>query len=413
MPKFNPKQNEFIRNANRRWNFKIGAVRSGKSYTDIAFTIPYRLRKVKDLPGLNVILGVSKETIESNVLQPMREIYTDEIVGTINSRNIAIICGVPVYCLGAEKINQVSKLQGKSIKYCYGDEVAAWHKDVFSMLESRLDKPYSCFDGACNPEYPTHWLKQFLDKPDIDAYIQHYTIYDNPTLTKDFVKNLENEYRGSVFYERYILGRWVAAEGIIYRQFADNTGLFVVDKAPQLPIVAVGLDYGAGQSKTTMKAVGFDYGFKNVYILAEKDVDGVYDPDSLYKKFHEFYNAVVQGFGKVSYVFGDWGGLGNTLNKGLYVYCRKNGIPVKVEDCTKGTILERIELTQKLMAERRLFILKTCPNMIRAFQEALWSGKQPDTRLDDGTTDIDSLDAFEYALFPFEEYLLKAVKYGN
>ena len=114
--------------------------------------IPSRLRERKDLPGLNVILGVSKETIERNVLQPMREIYTGGVVGTINNRNIAMVCGVPVYCLGASKANQVAMLQGMSIKYCYGDECATYNPDVFNMLKSRLDKPYSRFDGACNPE---------------------------------------------------------------------------------------------------------------------------------------------------------------------------------------------------------------------------------------------------------------------
>ncbi len=219
MPILNPKQNEYIKNANRRWNLKIGAVRSGKSFVDIVCVIPSRLRAVKDKAGLNVILGVSRETIESNVLQPMREIYTEKIVGTINGRNIAQICGVPVYCLGAEKRSQVSKLQGKSIKYCYGDEIAKWHQEVFTMLESRLDKPYSCFDGSCNPESPNHWLKKFIDKPDIDAYIQKYNIFDNPTLTKDFIDNLCKEYAGLVYYNRYIMGEWTMAEGLIYPMY--------------------------------------------------------------------------------------------------------------------------------------------------------------------------------------------------
>lgn len=71
------KQNEYIVNATHRWNIKSGAVRSGKSYVDTAFVIPFRIRERAGLPGLNVILGVSKESIERNVLQPMREIYTD------------------------------------------------------------------------------------------------------------------------------------------------------------------------------------------------------------------------------------------------------------------------------------------------------------------------------------------------
>lgn len=217
--KFSKMQNEFIRNATHRYNMKIGAVRSGKSFVDIAYMIPFRLRLLKDKPGLNVILGVSKETIERDVLQPMREIYTDTIVGTINQRNIAYVCGVPVYCLGAEKVSQVSKIQGSSIKYCYGDEIAKWSPEVFAMLQSRLDKEYSCFDGACNPEYPGHWLKEFIDRDDIDTYIQKYTLFDNPFLPEKFVEDLCKEYAGTVYYGRYVDGEWTLAEGLIYPMY--------------------------------------------------------------------------------------------------------------------------------------------------------------------------------------------------
>jgi hypothetical protein len=93
----------------------------------------------------------------------MREMYTDRLVGTINGRNIARICGEDVYCLGAEKISQVAKIQGMSVKYCYGDEIAKWNPEIFAMLQSRLDKPYSMFDGSCNPESPNHWLKEFIE----------------------------------------------------------------------------------------------------------------------------------------------------------------------------------------------------------------------------------------------------------
>lgn len=221
---FSEKQNEFIRKSNHRYNLKVGAVRSGKSYADIAYTIPARLRAVKDKDGLNFIIGVSKETIERNVLQPMREIYTEAIVGTINSRNIAYVCGVPVYCIGAEKVSQIGKIQGSSIKYCYGDEIAKWNQEIFTMLQSRLDKPYSCFDGACNPEYPGHWLKQFIDREDIDIYIQHYTIFDNPFLSKKFIENLCKEYAGTVYYRRFIEGEWALAEGLIYPMYENAKG---------------------------------------------------------------------------------------------------------------------------------------------------------------------------------------------
>ncbi len=70
---------------------------------DTAFVVPFRIRERTGKSGLNVILGVSKESIERNVLQPMREIYTEELIGQINNRNMAMICGEEVYCLGAEK----------------------------------------------------------------------------------------------------------------------------------------------------------------------------------------------------------------------------------------------------------------------------------------------------------------------
>ena len=243
------KQNEYIVNATHRWNIKSGAVRSGKSYVDTAFVVPFRIRERAGKPGLNVILGVSKESIERNVLQPMREIYTDALIGTINSRNVARICGEDVYCLGAEKISQVAKIQGSSIKYCYGDEIAKWNKEVFQMLKSRLDKPYSCFDGSCNPEHPTHWLKEFLDNEELDIYLQQYTIFDNPFLDPDFVEQLCKEYEGTIYYDRLILGLWKRAEGAIYIKFADNPDGFVksADKE-HISRIDIGIDFGGNGS---------------------------------------------------------------------------------------------------------------------------------------------------------------------
>ena len=235
------KQNEYIRSANARWNLKIGAVRSGKSYVDVACMIPTRIRQRIGKPGLTVIMGVSQGTIERNVLQPMREIYTSELVGAINNENMAQLFGETVYCLGAEKKSQVAKILGSSIKYCYGDEIAKWNKEVFEVLKSRLDKDYSCFDGACNPESPNHWLKEFIDDSELDAYIQKYKIFDNKYLPKAYVDNLCKEYSGTVYYDRYILGEWALAEGLIYPMYKDA----LVDSIDgDITDYCVSIDYG-------------------------------------------------------------------------------------------------------------------------------------------------------------------------
>jgi PBSX family phage terminase large subunit len=235
-----PKQIEFARYGNHRWNFKGGATRSGKTYLDFKWIIPMRIRERAGKDGLSVILGVTKSTIERNVLEPMRNLYGDKLVGAISSDNTAWIFGEKCYCLGAEKVSQVSKIRGASIKYCYGDEVADWSEEVFSLLKSRLDKEYSCFDGTYNPQYPNHWLKRFLDS-DADIFSQEYTIDDNPFLPPTFVENLKKEYAGTVFYDRYILGKWTLAEGLIYPMFNDSC---IVDELPETGEYYISCDYG-------------------------------------------------------------------------------------------------------------------------------------------------------------------------
>jgi PBSX family phage terminase large subunit len=169
----------------------------------------------------------------------MRKIYCDGLVGTISSDNTVMLFGEKCYALGAEKVTQVSKLRGASIKYCYGDEVADWSEEVFAMLKSRLDKDYSCFDGTYNPQYPGHWLKKFLDS-DADIFSQIYTIDDNPFLSDSFKENLKREYAGTVHYERYILGKWVLAEGLVYNFTEGN----ITDDAPTDGEYYISVDYG-------------------------------------------------------------------------------------------------------------------------------------------------------------------------
>jgi len=415
------KQKEFIRNAHHRFNLKVGARRCGKTYLDNLYIIPKRIIERKGLDGLYCIFGVSKGTIERNVLQPLRQIYGKNLVGNISSDNTARIFGEQVYCLGCEKINQVSKIQGTSIKYAYGDEIAKWNQEVFVMIQASLDKDYSCFDGALNPENNSHWLKKdFIDQIEekgLDVYVQHYTIFDNPFLSKEFVDNLCKEYAGTVYYDRLILGQWKNAEGIIYRQFADNPSQYITDEAMDengnkinFMIISIGIDYGANTSTTRFICNGITPYFREVWALDEKKIEGVYSPDILYEKFVEFYNEIIQQYGKVTHCFADYGALGQVLTYGLNKHLRQNGILLKVDDCVKGRIVDRIELDCQLFGLSKRKILRKCKGLIEAYTEALWNDKVQDERLDDGTTDIDSLDANEYSYFSFYDKFMMNIK---
>ncbi len=250
MIEFSQMQKEVWRNTIRkqhRWNISLGATRSGKTYLDY-FKIPYRIRKAST-DGLILLLGNTKGTLDRNILEPLRNIWTSALVGNIGSDNKVTLFGRECYALGADKVNQVSKLQGAGLSYCYGDEVTTWAEPVFQMLKSRLDKPGACFDGTCNPDNPNHWFKRFLDS-DADIYQTLFTIDDNPFLEPSFVQALKSEYAGTVYYERFILGRWALAEGRVYDMFSRKK--HVVSSNDRLyTAYYISMDYGT-QNPTAM-----------------------------------------------------------------------------------------------------------------------------------------------------------------
>ena len=240
------KQKEFWCAPFHRWNVKHGATRTGKTYLDY-FTIPRRIRERMGCEGLVVLLGNTKGTLQRNVIEPMQEIYGASVISSIRSDNTATIFGERVHCLGADSKKHVDRLRGTSIKYCYGDEVVTWEQEVFEMLKSRLDKPYSCFDGTCNPGSPGHWFKEFLDS-DADIFQQSYRLDDNPFLDPTVAAQLKKEHAGTVFYNRYILGEWCLAEGLIYPNFNHNA--HITENIPELVSLSVSVD--AGQSNATV-----------------------------------------------------------------------------------------------------------------------------------------------------------------
>lgn len=221
------KQREYLANCNHRWNFKIGATGSGKSWLDYAVVIPKRLFALRG-EGAAVMLGNTQGTLSRNVLDPMREIWGSALVGTIGSDNTALLFGKKVYILGADNRKHVARLQGMTIEYAYGDEVTTWHEEVFQMLKSRLRCRHSFFDGTANPESPYHFLKAFLESK-ADVYCQTSTIDDNPFLPPEFVESLKQEYAGTVYYDRFVLGRWAAAGGLVYPFFSADDPRYVVD----------------------------------------------------------------------------------------------------------------------------------------------------------------------------------------
>lgn len=220
------KQQEYLKLCSHRWNIKVGATGSGKSWLDYSIVIPKRLLAMRG-QGAAVFLGNTQGTLSRNILTPMREIWGEALVGNISSDNTAQIFGRRVHILGADNKKHVARLQGMTIEYGYGDEMTTWDEDVFQMLKSRLRCAHSFFDGTANPDTPQHFIKAFIDS-DADVYCQTSTIDDNPFLPPQFVANLKKEYAGTVYYDRFILGQWAIASGLVYPFVASHPDSYLV-----------------------------------------------------------------------------------------------------------------------------------------------------------------------------------------
>ncbi len=394
-----------------RWNVSTGATRSGKTYLDY-FKIPARIRAA-DESGLILLLGNTKGTLERNILDPLRQIWGKRLVGTLGSNNKIQLFGRECYALGADKITQVRRLQGASLSYCYGDEVATWHQDVFEMLKSRLDKPGACFDGTCNPDVPTHWFKTFLDS-DADIFQMHFTIDDNPFLEPGFVADLKREYAGTVYYDRFILGRWKRADGAIYRSFAANPERFELDpKKRQYIAVNIGVDFGGNKSQSAFVATGFTEGFREAVVLMEEMRPAATEnPDTLSAAFVAFCKRVKTAYPMAYKAYCD--SAEQILIRGLDAAIKKAGVAVQVVNAHKTEIVDRIRLVTSLMGAGRFFVSPKCRALRDALEAAVWDKDKPkDERLDDGSYNMDVIDAMEYSLTANAGNLRRAVFYGH
>lgn len=397
------KQREYLQSCSHRWNVKTGATGSGKSFVDYAVVIPKRILAARG-EGLLVLMGNTRGTLERNILSPMRELWGADLVGQIRSDNTVQLFGRKCYALGADNKKHVARIQGATFEYVYGDEVPTWSEDVFAMLKSRLRCEHSHFDGTGNPDNPQHWFKKFLDSS-ADIYQQSYTI-DDGCLPPAVVEQLKQEYAGTVYYSRFILGQWAAANGVIYRAFADSIAsndcrfLWPADKELRPWRVQLGVDFGGSGSKHALVATGILPGYRGCVALASARIEPG-DVEQLSRAFLDFVEMVFSRWGEIHAVYCDSAEqaiirqLRAELSRTRFAW-----LSGRVYNAKKRPILDRIRLTSILMGGGRFWYLPQADSLRDALSTALWSGKHPgiDERLDDGTTDVDSLDAFEYSI---------------
>lgn len=407
---FTAKQNELVRTVKsgklKRLNILQGSVRSGKTWISLIIWAFWVASRPKEY--LYMMCAKSLQTLKRNCLFPLQELVGENNFSFSLSTKEGVLFGRKIMLEGANDARSEGKIRGITLGGAYCDELTLFPKDFFTMLLSRLSAPEAKLIATTNPDVPTHWLKkEYLDNAALadDLLSVFFGIDDNTTLPAEYVSSLKKEYTG-VYYDRFIRGLWVVANGAIYRIFSDNAaGCRAAEPLPRFDTINIGLDWGGNGSSHALVATGITADYKRVYALRSERIPAKdMIPQQLYKRVHDFI-AAVKPYGVIRSICAD--SAEQTLIAGLREYLK--GTDITVKNSLKRPINDRIFATTILMGGGRFYLTSDCETLVEAFQGAVWDDKivGEEVRLDNGTSDIDTLDAFEYS---FERYIPKLLR---
>ena len=393
------------RNELKRINLLEGSVSSGKTWISLVLWAFWVGTMPRD--KLYLMCAKSITTLKRNCLMLLEELVgSNNFTYSINAKE-GNLFGRTVLLEGANDARSESKIRGLSLQGAYCDELTQFPEDFFTMLLSRLRIPGAKLIATTNPDRPTHWLKtKYIDrKNELNFLDMKFLIDDNTTLDPDYIRDVKNEYTG-VFYERFIKGNWVAAEGAIYKDFADAPKKYTLDAAPDdIAFCTLGMDFGGNGSAHAIVCTGYSRGLKKIVVVDEYYRKEVISPLQLERDTVDFVRRCKSKY-KITDMYCD--SAEQVLIKGIKGALAREKIPINVHNARKGAIIDRIRFTCLMMAAGRFFITKNCKHLAEAFSGAVWDGKKlDDTRLDDGSVNIDSLDAFEYSAEPYMNRILQ------
>lgn len=405
---FSPKQKQalmLLKNGGlKRINIFEGSVRSGKTYISMVMWGLWVAASPKD--GAFLMSGKTLCTLKRNVLEPMSALF-GRCFTYSTAKKEGLLFGRKIFLEGAANAESESKIRGMTLSGAYCDELTLFPEDFFVMLLSRLSEKGAKLFATTNPDDPNHWVKRdYLDNKSLDLLSLKFCLDDNIFLPKKYVEQLKNEFCG-VFYDRFILGEWTAAEGRIYDGFGKSNIISVDElrlKTAQNSIVhsVIGVDYGGSGSSSAFAHVGFDAGFKNVYVLSEYFDSKNTSAECLINAFRDFVAEEKEKFPTLMTAFCD-------SAEQLLIKSFRGAVRIEVKNALKKPINTRINMLSRLISANRFFVLDHCPHTIDAIRGAVWDARSihKNQRLDNGTTNIDSLDALEYAFERFERQLFR------
>ncbi|MBR5586777.1 MAG: PBSX family phage terminase large subunit, partial [Clostridia bacterium] len=336
-------------------------------------------------------------------------VLLSQLVGKNNfsyslSKKEGILFGRKIYFEGVSDSRAESKIRGMTLMGAYCDELTLMSESFFSMLLSRLSEKGAALFATTNPDSPYHWLKRnYIDRAkQLDMLVETFLLTDNTFLDKKYVESLKKEYTG-VYYDRYILGKWKAAEGIIYRSFAENPQNFTVPtpSSDEIAFATIGVDFGGNKSAHAFICTGFSHNMDKITVLDEFYIKEQISPKKLEDYFITFAEKCLSLY-NIYDVYCD--NAETTLINGLTNAVIDSGLAIDIRNARKKPVTQRIRFISSMMSHGRFFITENCPHLAEALSTAVWDDSQgTDKRLDNGSINVDSLDAMEYSIEPYME----------
>ena len=228
-----------------------GAVRSGKTVCMIVSFVHWAMRFFDG--AIFGICGKTVQSVERNIVMPlqgMRDVTAYYTLTYTRSTKLVTVTGNghinSFYVFGGKDESSYMLIQSITLSGVLFDEVALMPR---SFVEQAIARTVSVSQSKlwfnCNPDSPSHWFyKKWIENPQPDTLHLHFMMDDNPIMTPEAIAKAESRFSG-VFYERYILGRWVLADGLVYPMFDKNQ--HVIHEIPEYSPrhrYYVSIDYG-------------------------------------------------------------------------------------------------------------------------------------------------------------------------
>ena len=223
-----------------------GAVRSGKSLCMFVSFIVWAMTNFKNASF--AVCGRTASSVRRNLIAPYLPVLSQlgyRCTLKLSGGNIKVrMHGYEntFWIFGGKDEASQSLIQGMTLSGVMFDEVALMPRSFVEQALARCSVEGSKFWFNCNPSNPAHWFyNEWIKKADSKrALYLHFSMEENPSLSKEMLQRYENMYSGA-FYERFVKGRWVAADGFIYPMFGDSC---MADCPQQCSGYYISCDYG-------------------------------------------------------------------------------------------------------------------------------------------------------------------------